>query len=260
MLSDGDSSQDTGTEASLMNRDFVLSALPNLHIQQMTSSLKIRDIGASTHESKEYIDIPIYLSSKRNSDKMTCIKRKMHIVENLKTKMLIEIDILESEGITLNVSKRVTKIDSCENMKIELKIHQRDSFVRRIVISKFVETISSEEQAKIRIAMSKSLSKNRDFIFESSTNVDVSLYAHLVNVYTIEILVQNDFADSVNISRNTRLDFVQKIEYENCFYASSNSHLTLKTSKKNWIKEAMFVVTNLNEITSRETYVNKSKF
>lgn len=224
---------DTDIETSLMNREFVLTALSNLHILHMTSSLKVRDIDVSTHETKKYIDIFIYLSSRNDSNKMTCIKREMHIVENLKAKMLIEIDILRLEDITLNVSNKLTRIDSCENMKVALKIHQRDSFVRRTIISRFVEIISSEEQTKIKIAMFKSLSKDRDFIFESSSNVDVSLYAHLVDAYTTEILVQNDFAAYVNISRNTRLDFIQEIEYENCFYASSNSHLTLKTSKKN---------------------------
>ena len=224
---------DTDIEASLVDREFVLAALSDLHIHQMTNSLKIRDIDASTHEFREYIDIPIYISSKNESNKMTCIKREMHIVENLKAKMLIETNILKSEDIILNVSNKLTKIDSCESMKIALKIHQRDSFVRRIIISSFVEIISSKERTKIKIAMTKALLKDRNFIFESAANVDVSLYVHLIDAYIIEILVQNDFAYPVNISRNTRLDFVRKIEYENCFHASSNSHLVLKTSKKN---------------------------
>ena len=224
---------DTGTEASLVDREFVLAALPDLHIHQMANPLKIRGIDASTHESRKYIDIPIYIPSKNEPNKMTCIKREMHIVENLKAKMLIETNILRSEGIILNVSNKLTKIGSCESMKIALKIHQRDPFVRRTITSSFAEAIPPEERTKIKIAMTKALLKDRDFIFEPSANVDVSLYAHLVDAYTTEILVQNDSAYPVDIPRNTRLGSVREIEYENCFHAPSDPHLALKTSKKN---------------------------
>ncbi len=125
----------TSIKASLTDRQFVLKRLSKAHIHLMISFLTVREIDANVHETKKYVNFSIYLSSKNDSKKMIEIHREMHLVEDLKVNMLIENDILESEDIIIDIQEKKIAISSCQNMIIEVKIHQRDSFVRRNVIS-----------------------------------------------------------------------------------------------------------------------------
>jgi hypothetical protein len=101
----------------------------------MTSSLIVKDIESNVHEIKKYVNFSIYLSSKDDFTRLIEIHREMHLVENLKANMLIENDILRSKEIIINVQIKKAIIRSCENLIIEVKIHQRESFVRRNVVS-----------------------------------------------------------------------------------------------------------------------------
>jgi hypothetical protein len=171
---------------------------------------------------------------------MTEIHREMHLVEELKINMLIENDILESEEIIINVQQKKVTIRNCENLVIDVKIHQRESFVRRNVISQFVNIILSDSYAKISYKM-KDLSTNQDFIFESFSEVSIFIYAHVINARTIDVIVRNESAKLMKISQNFKLDVAQKMKYDDCFYVSHDHHLALQVSKKNQIIEALKV-------------------
>ncbi len=96
------------------------------------------------YEIKKYVSFSIYLLNKDNSNKMTKIHRKMHLVESLKANMLINNDILESKEIIINVQEKKTIIRSYQNLIINVKIHQRESFVERNVVNQFAIFILSK--------------------------------------------------------------------------------------------------------------------
>ncbi len=239
----------TDTEVSLIDKNFVLNRLSKAHIPLMISSLTIREIEVNVHETKKYVNFSIYLSSKKDSKKMIEIHKEMHLIEDLKTNMLIENDILESKNIIINIQEKKIVISSCQNMIIEVKIHQRDSFVRRNVISQFASVVSSEFYAKISYKM-KNLSSNKDFLFESFSEISVFIYAHIIDVKTTEVIVRNESSRSMKISRNFKLEVTQKIQYENCFYASQKHHLALQILKKNLLIEELKVESTINQITN----------
>jgi hypothetical protein len=144
-------------------------------------------------------------------------------------------------------------------MIIEVKIHQKDSFVRRNVISQFVNLISFDFYAKTLYKI-KNLSTNRDFLFESFSKVLVSIYAHVIDVKTTEIIVRNESKRSMKISRNFKLEVTQKIQYENCFYASQKHHLALQILKKNSFTKELKVESTINQITNNIQHsIEKSK-
>ncbi len=240
-------------EASLTNRSFVLKRLSKIHIHLMTSFLTIRDIESNIHEIKKYVNFSIYLFSKEDSNKMTKIHREMHLIENLKANMLIDNDILESKEIIIDVQEKKTIIRSCQNLIIDVKIHQRESFVRKNVVNYFAIVISSEFYVKISYKM-KDLFSNRDFWFESSSEVSMSIYAHVIDVRITEVIVRNESAKSMKISKNFKLEMTQKIQYDDCFHVSQKHHLALQTSKKNSIFE------NLNvDLTIENSNMNRSR-
>ncbi len=116
----------TETEASLTDKQFVLKRLSATHIHLMTSSLTIRNIESNVHEFEKYVNFSIYLSSKDDFTKLIEIHREIHSVENLKINMLIDNDILESKEITINVQSKKTIIRNCQNLIIDVNIHQRE--------------------------------------------------------------------------------------------------------------------------------------
>jgi hypothetical protein len=115
------------------------------------------------------------------------IHREMHFVEELKINMFIKNDILESKEIIINVQQKRVTIRNCEHLIIDVKIYQRESFVRKNVISQFANIISSDSYAKISYKM-KHLSTNRDFIFESFSEVSIFIYAHILMLESSRLL------------------------------------------------------------------------
>jgi transcriptional regulator with AAA-type ATPase domain len=95
----------------------------------MTSLLIVKDIEANVHEIKEYVNFSIYLSSKNDLTRTIKIYREMHLVKELKTNMLIKNDILVSKNIIIDVQQKRITIRSCESLIIDVKIHQRESFI-----------------------------------------------------------------------------------------------------------------------------------
>ncbi len=176
----------------------------------MTTFLIVRDIESNVHETKKYVNFSIYLSSKNDSTRLIEIHRELHLVKKLKINMFIENDILRSKEIIINVQQKTTIIRSCENLIIEIKIHQRRFFVRRNIINQFVKIIFSEVYVKISYKM-KDLSLNRDFLFESFLKIFVFIYAHVIDARTIDVIVRNESAKSMKISKNFKLDVAQKI-------------------------------------------------
>jgi hypothetical protein len=244
---------DTEIEASLTNKQFVLKRLLKIHVHLMTSSLIVRDIESNVHETKKYVNFSIYLSSKNDFTKLIEIHREMHLVKEFKVNMLIDNDILESEDIIIDVQHKMTTIRSCENLMIEIKIHQRESFVRRNVINQFVNIISSKAYVKISYKM-KNLLSNRDFLFESFSEVSIFIYAHVIDARITDVIVRNESAKSMKISRNFKLKVAQKIQYDDCFHVSQKHHLTLQTFKKNSIFEDLNV-----EFTIENSKMNRSR-
>lgn len=219
-------------EVSLANRQFVLDKLLNAHIHNMTNSFTIREIEINIHEIKKYVNFSMYFFSQKNSFVMTEIQREIHLIQEFRVNMLIENDILRSEEIIIDIVNRRAIIVNCDNMMIDVKIHQRDSYVKKNVRNQFAMIIFSEVYAKVSYVV-KNLSNSRNFLFQSSFIVFVFMYAHIINVTTTEVIIRNESRSVVIILKNYKFDVAQKIEYENCFYASQKHHLILHVLKKN---------------------------
>jgi hypothetical protein len=103
----------------------------------------------------------------------------------------------------------------------------------------------------------KNLFADRDFLFESSSSILVFIYAHVIDVRTIEIIVRNEFAKSMKISKNFRLEITQEIQYDDCFYVSQEHHLVLQVSRKNPITKKLKADTAIE--SSSKSSVENSK-
>ena len=70
-----------------------------MKIKKMSKSLRVKNLNVIIHNTNQYILISIYVFDiKKNDIKILYrIIREIHLIDNLKTHMLIENDIVESK-------------------------------------------------------------------------------------------------------------------------------------------------------------------
>ena len=252
---------DIDCEAILNDKKFIQIKCSKIEIHSMTTSLRMREIEAIIHETNEYIKILIYMSNVKNDKQvLTCIEREIYLIDDLKANLLIENDFLRFEEFIIDVNERKVTIANCD-VTINLFIKQRDLYVRRNIHVNHVVVISAEQE--IAISIKFSISKNKDFLFKSSFKTNVTLYHHVIDFYTSEIIVKNDSLKSVKISKKFCLEMITEITYDDCFLMSSNeSHMIITSSISNWIKKKFKTFTMLsakfNKVVSAISSINSS--
>ena len=76
----------------------------------------VKDIDVNMHDVSEYIKLQIYLFDK-NGNNIIRIKKEFYIVDDLAVKALIDINIIKSENMILDIKKNVIIIDLCKNIQ-----------------------------------------------------------------------------------------------------------------------------------------------
>ena len=115
-------------------------------------------------------------------------------------------------------------------MLIDLFIKQKESYVKRNI--HVIESILISVNSDMNISTNFSISKNRDFLFESSKKTNFILFHHIIDFYPNKIVVRNDFSKMIQILKNFRLESVTKMIYDDCFQIATDIiHRAIKTSK-----------------------------
>ena len=187
---------------------------------------------------------------KKNDKSITSMfRRKIHLINNFKTNMFINNDIIDSKSIIINSIKKQTFINSIDVIiSIEIKSSknniQRSIHIRKtIVISSHIEIIVFINDIN--------LLKNKDFLFESIDDVNNFIfYVHLIDAFTFVVVVRNDCNQFIQIFRNFKLNRISKLNYSNVFQVSfeQTEHVKFFTIKKSkfthrndWFKKILIV-------------------
>ena len=218
------------TEITLSDITFFKSQIKNISIRTMTSSIIVNELETTKHFTNKYVIVSMYFSDKNQNDKSTTalITKEIHLVDNLKTNIFIENDILESEKFDVFISTSSAHIESCD---IIISIFVRNRSTSRIasVHSTKIMIISSQIEQIVRIH--KISLSERDYIFESA-DVNFFIYSHLIDITIDVILIRNDNDKEIKISRNFRLSKLVELDYINVFQINHEwSDLVLRKSK-----------------------------
>ena len=120
------------------------------------------------HDIDKYVLISIYIFIVKNDIKVLYrIYKKIHFIDNLKTHILLNNDIIDFEKIILNVTQNKTYINNYEIIIIIIN-QQRDSYQKRIIYIKKILIITFHVDIMILINILKTLFV-KDFIFKSIT-------------------------------------------------------------------------------------------
>ena len=150
----------------------------------------VRDLDVDKHMIAKYVILFIYFFDQKNNNSIKIkIIKEIHLIDNLKTNMLFENDVIEFKKIDVNIFKKTIYIENCEiivNLKIRTFkiIVQISIHVRKITIIFFrFELIFSIHYTTVLF--------DRDYFFESN-ELKFSFCVHLINFNIKQIIVRNE--------------------------------------------------------------------
>ena len=214
----------------------------NIQIRTMISFITVRDLETNKHCIDKYAICSMYFSSTNKNDNkiLTKIIKEIHLMNNLKTNLLIENDVLKPESIDIFTFTSSTFIKSC-NVTISITMQIRSTSQIRLIHA--IET-SISANSEIAISIHKITILDRDYMFESKELINLSIYAHIIDSNTTTILIRNENDKSIRILRNFRLKNLIELDYSNVLQMSTkHSNLALRilkfTHKQCWFNKVI---------------------
>ena len=144
----------------------------------------------------------------------------MHVVDGMKAKMLIGMDVIGPEKITLDIPRRTAFIGSCKDAAIPITVTPRSNQrVSRPVKAGKNITIPPHSHMMIPI-QEQDLPSDRDLLFEPVDHSDgIAIYAHIVDCNMAIVYARNDSESPINLHQDTLLGTVTEYEVDTCFRA-----------------------------------------
>ena len=222
---------------SIENKRYILNRLSKIFVFRISESIRIRDIDTIWHDIFEYVMIDFYIFEVTIAD--TFVKahftREIHLIDSLSVKILIEMNVIISKKMIINVDKQIVTIDSCD-VTTKLHVISRDKRMNRVV--KFLKQLIIFSHIHMIVFVKireQTLSTNRDYFFhsleDSRLETENDFFAHIIDVNFIVVQVRNSTNQSITISRNFKLNKLNDYNEKNCFLvASKNRHLVVKSS------------------------------
>ena len=140
----------------------------------------------------------------------THLRREVHVIDNLKTKLLLSMNVMSFERMIIDMNLKQLIIKSCQSLIVKLEIIVKNNIrVRRTlrVEKKFV--IEVNIIVKLSIDLRDDSILDKDYLFEFNFS---NTYAHIVDVFVWFVYVKNDLNTSLKISCHAHMS--QLIEFE----------------------------------------------
>ena len=187
----------------------------------MKNSITIQSIESTRYLTNEYVILNFYISDLVN-DQIEVIEIivKVHLVHNLKAKLLIDVDILNLKKMNISFSQQILIINN--EWKTNIYIHTKNNIwihikiwilKQIIILFQFVMTISIQTEF--------SLSTDWNFIF---TSIYSEAYAHLVDANVQFMHLKNNSNQSIHINFKNCLEKITEIKEKYCYLINENSH------------------------------------
>ena len=97
-----------GMPMTLIDRDFLNNVAPEAIMKKMTSPVSVGGVGPGKHSLVDYTTIDLYLP--RVNWRIAAITYKVHVVDGLKARMLIDMDILRRKSVTIDTGNKQATI------------------------------------------------------------------------------------------------------------------------------------------------------
>ena len=112
---------DTGSGMSLVDESVLQSGALSSSKRTVKSPVHVKGIGDEMYLSKESMVLDVFLPDVTNT-RLAKIRREFHIVKGMECGLLIGNDIIEPEGIVIDLAKRRMQISACDYMVCKLRV------------------------------------------------------------------------------------------------------------------------------------------
>ena len=155
----------------------------------------------------------------------------MHIIDDFKTKMLLNINILSLKRISINVDEEKLLIKNYNDLITNIKIKVKNNInVRRTIRNQKRITIPLNSMMRIFIELRILTSLlNKNYLFEFNYT---KAYAHIINVEVFFICIKNDIDIFKIVSRHFNLNIIVKYNVDLCLAAHLSDHDLITKSRK----------------------------
>ena len=234
---------DIGCTMSIIDREFLRQQAPEVTIQQMGSPITVRGVAQGTHSCKEHVQLDIYLQETPTA----LIHRDVHVVDGMKAKLLIGMDIIGSERIVIDTPQQIATIGSCKNAKVPISVTPRSNqWVARPIKANGETTISPRAHMVIPI-QGTDLPDDRDLLFEPTIYTNgLAVYAHIVDCNIAAVQARNDSDSPITLRKDMPLGTVVEYDVDGCFRAHPEVTplaATSNTPKKDPVRDVLAAAT-----------------
>ena len=246
---------DIDAEIVFCDRQFFKKQTSNVFIKIMITFISIRDLDVDKHMTIEYVILFMYFSGQKDGVTIKAkIIKKIHLIDNFKTNMLLSNDVIESKKIDVSISNKSVYIDNCEII-VSFEVRTSRVIIQISIHARKITMIFSHSELIFSMHYI-TVSFDRDYLFESD-EFNFSLYAHLVDSIFKHIVVRNENNQVVHIFRNCRVDHMIEIDFINVFqiYVDQVSEIvdlafrrSIRAHKISWFKKiivAIYVAINI---------------
>ena len=209
----------------LIDKTFLTTEVPDYKQRvKTTNTIKVRNINDVLLNSTKHMSLNFSILDKaiNESTIIACFTRHVYIINDLKVKLLIINDIIESKQIILDIKKKKLIIKNCQNMIVILIVKNVDSFVKRVARFSEITKISIKFKTIIAFKLrEKKLSIERDFMFVSSKidrlKAKDDIFSYIIDANIVVVLIYNANLKNVFFLKNSKLSVIQEYKKEECF-------------------------------------------
>ena len=202
-----------------MNRDF-LTTISHEKIRTTTQFIRVQIINSRQHDNSKYVKLKFYIRDKTIIDKFVTIhfRREMHVVNDLKIKIFIKMNIIESKIIDVLMSNNILHVENCDVIAfIIIKFKNNNEEINRIIRVITIVIISFHFTIAIIVKFrDKLMSIDRNYFFHFISNVKLEsnneFFVYIVDVNVNVVQIRNVTNKFYIIFRNVKIDKLHDFE------------------------------------------------
>jgi len=180
-----------------------------------TATVRIKGVGEEVHTSKEAVILEV-LFPNISGKRLAKVRREFHIIQDMDCGLLMGNDIIEPEGIMMDIARRTATIRSCESMVCRLRVIPRKRVTNFVVHCSKTTTLDPKSSHTIPIRRPK-LDTYSDYVFRPYLNNEYLPDGRYVLRGIVAgdqqwILVTNVSDKPVVISKDIKLGLIENME------------------------------------------------
>ncbi len=151
------------------------------------------------------------------------IRYEVHLINNLKTKFLININILESKQVIIDILSQKLRFEFCEKVAISCEIKIKNNVrIRRIVRTTKKEIIFAKLITKIAIILKeKNKLLKRNFLFKL---IIFEAYTYFINANFYFINFRNNKEFSLKLNNCCCIKRIVEYENKKCYVIKKKNY------------------------------------